>query len=247
MSVGGGAWAVVVAAGAGERLGADRPKAFVRFGARTLVAASLEALEEHDAIDGIVCVVPVGWEEQLSLVVDDLGAGKVAASVPGGPSRAESVRRGLGLLPSSARLVLVHDAARPLLTAALVDRVLAALAAGAEGAVPAIPVSDTVKRVGADGTIVETLPRATLRAVQTPQGFPVDVLARALAVPDDALAAATDCASLVESAGGRVVCVEGDPENLKVTTPADLDRALDLYDARRGRPTAAAEPADGSS
>ena len=108
-------WAVVVAAGSGERLGADRPKAFVRFGGRTLLAASLEMLEEHPAIDGIVVVVPEGWEERTSLLADDLCAGKIAAAVAGGATRAESVRqRARRRCPTARRFVLVHDAARPL-------------------------------------------------------------------------------------------------------------------------------------
>jgi 2-C-methyl-D-erythritol 4-phosphate cytidylyltransferase len=227
-------WCVVVAAGSGERLGADRPKAFVRLGNRTLVAASLEAFEEHPGIDGVVCVVPEGWEERLSGVVDDLAAGKVAAAVAGGASRADSVRRGLELVPEGATFVLVHDAARPLLTTAVIDAVLIGLADGADGVVPALLVTDTVKRVGADGTVVETLRRGDLRAVQTPQGFRADVLRRAIAAAGPALADATDCASLVERAGGRVVCVDGDAENLKVTSRADLRRAADLLEARRG-------------
>jgi 2-C-methyl-D-erythritol 4-phosphate cytidylyltransferase len=124
--------------------------------------------------------------------------------------------------------VLVHDAARPLVGEALIDRVMAGLAEGADGVVPALAVTDTVKRLGPDGTVAETFDRASLRAVQTPQGFPVERLRAAIAHAGDGLAAATDCASLVEADGGRVVCVEGDPRNLKVTTPEDLARALEL-------------------
>ncbi len=226
-------WAVVVAAGSGERLGADRPKAFVRLGARTVVAASLEELEDHPGIDGVVCVVPEGWEERLSTVVDDLGAGKVAAAVAGGRSRVESVRRGLELVPEEVAFVLVHDAARPLLTTALIDTVLTALAAGADGVVPAVRLTDTVKRVRTDGTVIETLRRAELRAAQTPQGFPAAVLRRAFGAVGADLGDVTDCASLVERAGGRVVCVEGDPENVKITTRTDLERAADLLELRR--------------
>jgi 2-C-methyl-D-erythritol 4-phosphate cytidylyltransferase len=226
-------WCVVVAAGSGERLDADRPKAFVRLGNRTLVAASLEAFEEHPGIDGVVCVVPEGWEDRLSAVVDDLGAGKVAAAVAGGATRAESVRRGLELVPEEVAFVLVHDAARPLVTVGVIDAVLIGLAEGADGVVPSVPVVDTVKRVDADGGVVETLRRADLRAVQTPQGFPTAVLRRAVVAAGDRLADATDCASLVERAGGRVVCVEGDPQNLKVTTRADLDRAAEVFESRR--------------
>jgi 2-C-methyl-D-erythritol 4-phosphate cytidylyltransferase len=221
-------WAIVVAAGSGERLGADRPKAFVKFGERTLVAASLETFEDHDGIDGIVVAVPEGFETEMSLVADDLGAGKIAVAVAGGASRAESVANALACLPESAHFVLVHDAARPLVDQDLIDRVMQGLAEGADGVVPALAVTDTVKRLGADGAVAETFDRATLRAVQTPQGFPVERLAAAIERAGDRLAEATDCASLVEAAGGRVICVEGDPRNLKVTTVEDLRRAQEL-------------------
>ncbi|MDX6375940.1 MAG: 2-C-methyl-D-erythritol 4-phosphate cytidylyltransferase [Gaiellaceae bacterium] len=221
-------WVIVVAAGMGERLGSDRPKAFVKFGERTLVAASLETFEEHDGVDGIVVAVPPGFETDMSLIADDIGAGKIAAAVPGGATRAESVANALQCLPDSAHFVLVHDAARPLVDEALIDRVMHGLAEGADGVVPALPVTDTVKRVGPDGAVSETFDRASLRAVQTPQGFPVERLRAAIAAAAGELATATDCASLVEAAGGRVVCVEGDPRNLKVTTPEDLARALEL-------------------
>jgi 2-C-methyl-D-erythritol 4-phosphate cytidylyltransferase len=221
-------WAIVVAAGSGERLGADRPKAFVKFGERTLVAASLETFEDHDGIDGIVVAVPEGFETEMSLVADDLGAGKIAVAVAGGASRAESVANALACLPESAHFVLVHDAARPLVDQDLIDSVMQGHAEGADGVVPALAVTDTVKRLGADGAVAETFDRATLRAVQTPQGFPVERLAAAIERAGDRLAEATDCASLVEAAGGRVICVEGDPRNLKVTTAEDLRRAQEL-------------------
>jgi 2-C-methyl-D-erythritol 4-phosphate cytidylyltransferase len=227
-------WAVVVAAGSGERLGADRPKAYVRFAGRTLLAASLEVLEEHPAVDGIVVVVPEGWEERTSLLADDLCAGKIAAAVAGGATRAESVREGLEALPDSAAFVLVHDAARPLVSPDLVDRVLRGLAGGADGVVPALPLTDTVKRVDGE-RVLETVDRSALVAVQTPQGFPVARLREAIERAGGDLGAATDCASLVERAGGRVVHVEGDPENLKVTTKDDLRRAERLLADRPAR------------
>lgn len=224
-------WAVVVAAGSGERLGGDRPKAFARFAGRTLLAASLETLESHDGVDGIVVVVPEGWEERASLLADDLCATKIAAAVAGGDTRADSVAAGLDALPETATEVLVHDAARPLLSHALCDRVLGALRAGADGVVPGLTPTDTVKRVDGDGSVLETLDRAVLRAVQTPQGFRSEILRRALAGDRTG---ATDCATLVERAGGRVVVVAGDPDNLKVTTPEDLARAEALYEAAHG-------------
>ena len=218
-------WAVVVAAGAGGRLAADRPKAFVRLGGRTMLAWSLAMLDDHDLIDGIVMVVPEEYEERASLLADDLCATKIAAAVAGGATRPGSVAAGLACVPEGAALVLVHDAARPLTPPEVVDRVVAALRAGADGAVPALPVSDTVKRVGPDGSIAETLDRGALRAVQTPQGFPVAILREALAAH---AGDATDCASMVEALGRDVVCVDGDELAFKVTTPADLARAQQL-------------------
>lgn len=213
-------WVVLAAAGSGSRLGADRPKAFVALGGRPLVARSLELLEEHPAVDGVVMVVPAGWEERASLLVEDAGAGKVAAAVAGGETRAESVAAGLEAVPRAAGVVLVHDAARPFAGADLVDRVLAGLA-DADGAVPAVPLSDTVKEV-AGRAVRRTLDRASLVAVQTPQGFRADALRRAYTASPARLHAATDCASLLEAEGMRVVTVPGDRGNLKVTDPWDL-------------------------
>ena len=192
-------WAIIVGAGAGDRLGADRPKAFVRFRGRTLLAASLAVFDDHPGIDGIVCVVPPGYEDRATLVVDDLLADKVSAAVAGGATRVLSVAEGLVAVPESAAFVLVHDAARPLVTSGVIDRVLAGLATGAE-----------------------TLRRDELVAVQTPQGFPRAVLAEALAADFDG---ATDCASLAEHIGRAVTVVEGDAGNFKITSPEDLARA----------------------
>jgi 2-C-methyl-D-erythritol 4-phosphate cytidylyltransferase len=215
-------WAIVVGAGDGRRLGGDRPKAFVGLGDEVMLAHSVRMLDDHPAVDGIVLVVPEGWEEPATLLADELVAGKVAAAVAGGSSRAASVAAGLAAVPDDADLILVHDAARPFAKSELVSRVLEALGQ-ADGAVPGVPLTDTVKRVHA-GVVVETPDRSQLVAVQTPQGFRADVLRRAHAQADE-LAAATDCASLVEAAGGRVAVVEGDPANLKVTTPDDLAEA----------------------
>lgn len=221
-------WVVLAAAGRGERLGSELPKAFVRFGKRVLLAESLARLDACEWVDGIVVTTPPGWEEPAILLAEELGCDKVAAAVVGGASRSESVRLAVDEIPDDAAVILVHDAARPLLPPDLVDRLLKALLAGYDGAVPGLPVTDTVKR-WRDGVIVETPPRAELVAVQTPQAFLADVLRRALR--DGDLAAATDDASLVEAAGGRVTVVPGDPRLLKVTGPEDLERALALLAA----------------
>ncbi|HEY8704496.1 MAG TPA: 2-C-methyl-D-erythritol 4-phosphate cytidylyltransferase [Gaiellaceae bacterium] len=211
-------WAILVAAGRGERLGLEQPKAFAKLGEDPLLAEPLRRLEESDWIDAIVLVAPPGWEEPAILLAEELGCGKVSACVPGGATRADSVRAGIAEVPADAVVVLVHDAARPLLPEAVIERVLAPLSEGWDGAVPGLPVADTLKRVGADGAITETVTRDGLYTVQTPQAFPADVLRAAVAAGGDA----TDCAALVEAQGGRVKVVPGDPQLLKVTTADDL-------------------------
>jgi 2-C-methyl-D-erythritol 4-phosphate cytidylyltransferase len=211
-------WAVLAAAGRGERLGSDRPKAFARLGGRPLLAESLERLEESGWIDAIVIAAPPDWEEPSILVAEEIAATKVSSAVTGGASRSESVRLALEEVPEEAAVVLVHDAARPLLPEDVIERVLAPLSEGWDGVVPAVPLADTVKRVEGD-RVVETLSREDLVAVQTPQAFLADALRRA--VSGD-VSSATDCASLVESQGGRIKVVEGDPRLLKVTDAEDL-------------------------
>jgi 2-C-methyl-D-erythritol 4-phosphate cytidylyltransferase len=211
-------WAVVAAGGRGERLGSDRPKAFARLGGRPLLAESLERLESSGWIDFIVIAAPAEWEEPAILLAEELGAGKVSSVVTGGASRSESVREALAEVADDAAVVLVHDAARPLLPDEVIERVLAPLSEGWDGVVPGLPVSDTVKRVEGD-RVVETLPRGELVAVQTPQAFIASVLREA--VGGD-VSSASDCASLVEARGGRVKVVEGDQRLLKVTTAEDL-------------------------
>jgi 2-C-methyl-D-erythritol 4-phosphate cytidylyltransferase len=211
-------WAVVAAAGRGERLGLKRPKAFAQLRGRPLLAESLERLEASDWVDAVVIAAPPEWEEPSILLAEELGCGKVTACVTGGESRSESVRIALGEVPDDAAAVLVHDAARPLLPPEVVERVLAPLGEGWDGAVPAIPLSDTVKRVDGE-QVAETLDRSRLVAVQTPQAFVAATLRSALAGD---VAGATDCSALVERAGGRVKVVEGDRRLVKVTDAADL-------------------------
>ena len=189
-----------------------------------MLAESLERLENSDWIDAIVVVAPEGWEEPSILLAEELGCGKVAATVTGGPTRAESVRLGLAEVADDAAVALVHDAARPLLPAEVIERVLLPLGQGWDGAVPGLPVADTIKRVRGD-EVVETLPRAELVAVQTPQAFVASALREALAGD---IGGASDCASLVEARGGRVKVVPGDRRLLKVTDLADLQLVEDL-------------------
>ena len=214
----GATWALIAAAGSGERLGIDRPKAFAALGGRPLLAESLDRLDRCELVDAIVVAAPPGWEEPSILLAEELAASKVVACVTGGATRAESVAAALAEVPEEALVVLVHDAARPLLDHAVVERLLAPLGEGFDGAVPVQPVADTLKRVR-DGAVLETVDRTGLATAQTPQAFLAPMLRRAF---DGDLAGATDCASLVERAGGRVAVVDGDPRLLKVTTAEDL-------------------------
>ena len=210
-------WAVVAAAGEGRRLGLNRPNAFAPLGSRVLLAESLERLESTGWVDGVVVAVPAGWEEPTILLAEELGLGKVTAVVPGGETRAASVRAAVAEVPPEATVIMVHDAARPLLSESVVGRVLTALNDGWDGAVPGIVPADTVKRV-ARGGVEETLPRERVRLVQTPQAFVATALRDALAGDHDA----SDCAAMVEARGGRIAVVEGDRRLLKVTDGEDL-------------------------
>ncbi len=211
-------WAILAAAGSGERLGAEHPKAFVRLGELPLLAESLARLEGSDWVDAIVVAAPPGWEEPAILLAEELGAGKVNAVVAGGASRAESVRLALAEVPRDALVVLVHDAARPLLDEEVLERVIGRLAEGWDGVVPAVAIPDTVKRIEGD-RVAETLDRGALVGAQTPQAFVAEKLRAAYAGG----AEGSDCAALVEAAGGRVAWVEGDPRLLKITTRSDLE------------------------
>ena len=213
-------WAILAAAGSGDRLGADRPKAFVRLGDQPLLGESLRRLDESGWIDAIVVAAPPGWEEPAILLAEELGCSKVSSCVTGGATRGESVKLALAEVPKDAAVVVVHDAARPFVDDAVIERVLAALNEGWDGAVPGLLVPDTIKRVERE-RVVETIDRESLRAVQTPQAFVAEVLRRAY---EGDVSAASDCASLVEAGGGRVKVVPGDPRLAKITDAEDLER-----------------------
>jgi len=203
-------WAVVVAAGGGSRFGA--PKQFVRLGSATVLDLAVEVARE--ACVGVVVVLPAGA---------DWSAPAGVQTAIGGATRSASVRAGLALVPEAVDVVVVHDAARPLASPELFARVIDAVRAGADAAVPGIAVADTVKRVR-DHRVVETVSRDDLVTVQTPQAFRRAALEAAHA--DDGVG--TDDAALVEAAGGTVVVVEGEPRNLKLTRADDLDLARAL-------------------
>ncbi|HUR50278.1 MAG TPA: 2-C-methyl-D-erythritol 4-phosphate cytidylyltransferase [Acidimicrobiales bacterium] len=200
-------WGIVVAAGAGERFGG--PKQWAQLGGRSLAAISVASCRR--ACEGVVLVVPADTVGQVT----DASADIVAA---GGSTRAASVRKGLSRVPAEATVVVVHDAVRPAASPALFARVIDEVRSGAAGAVPGLPVTDTLKQVE-DGAVTRTLERRGVVAVQTPQAFDAEWLRRAHATAGEA----TDDAALVEQAGGRVIVVDGEPGNLKVTRPEDLD------------------------
>jgi 2-C-methyl-D-erythritol 4-phosphate cytidylyltransferase len=212
-------WAILAAAGRGDRLGLDRPKAFAPLNDRPLIAEPLERLDASEWIEGIVVAAPPDWEEPCILVAEEVAAGKVAGTVTGGATRSESVRAALAEVPDDAAIVLVHDAARPLVTDEVIERVITGLGDGWDGAVPALPISDAVKRVEGE-TVAETLDRVDLVVAQTPQAFVASVLRDALSGD---VSTAADCASLVEARGGKVRVVPGDLRLLKVTEPSDLE------------------------
>lgn len=198
-------WAIVVAAGSGTRFGGA--KQFVRLGG--LPSVDRAAAAAGEVCDGVVVVVPAGhgWRPPSGVV-----------SVAGGATRSESVRAGLAAVPEDAEIVVVHDAARPLASIALFSAVIAEVRRGADAAVPALAVVDTVKRVEA-GRVIETVERDGLYTVQTPQAFRAGALRKAHAGG----AHGTDDAALVEAMGGTVLVVEGDARNVKVTVAADVE------------------------
>jgi 2-C-methyl-D-erythritol 4-phosphate cytidylyltransferase len=207
---------IVVAAGGGTRFGAE--KQFVRLAGVTVVGRAVALACE--ATDDVVVVLPAGSEWQPLPPV---------RAVTGGATRTESVRAGLAAVPDATAIVVVHDAARPLATRAMFAAVIDAVRAGADGAIPVLPVSDTIKRVEGD-VVVETVPREDLVVVQTPQAFRADVLRAAHAHG----AEGTDDAALVEAAGGKVVAIAGDPRNVKLTVAFDLEIVRSMLDDGAG-------------
>ncbi|WP_328959354.1 2-C-methyl-D-erythritol 4-phosphate cytidylyltransferase [Kitasatospora purpeofusca] len=238
--------AVVPAAGRGERLGPGAPKALRDLGGVPLLVHAVRALTRSRAVGLVVVAAPADGVAEVVALLDSHGLeGKDIRVVAGGDTRQESVRLGLAAIPAEVGIVLVHDAARPLVPVEVVDAVASAVRAGAEAVVPAVPLADTVKRVepvrGGPEPVLDTPDRATLRAVQTPQGFRRDTLAevhaKALAEEEagaeGGLPPVTDDAGLVERFGGRVVVVPGHEEAFKVTRPLDLVLAEAVLARRR--------------
>ncbi|OMC08839.1 MULTISPECIES: 2-C-methyl-D-erythritol 4-phosphate cytidylyltransferase [unclassified Mycobacterium] len=211
----GGIVAIVPAAGSGERLAAGIPKAFCELGGRTLLEWAVSGLLKSGVVNHVVAAVPSDRIDQAKQVL-----GAQAVVVAGGAGRTDSVNLALSALPGQPEFVLVHDAARALTPPDLIVRVAEALRSGHAAVVPALPLSDTIKAVDANGVVLGTPERAGLRAVQTPQGFATDLLLRAYGRAGTA--EFTDDASLVEQLGGQVHVVDGDPLAFKITTQLDL-------------------------
>jgi len=232
----GSAGVVLLCAGMGSRmgLGEDTPKALLDLGGRPLAAHSLSIFEASPAVGSIVVVAPPGMASRFEMeLIRPEGFKKVSAIADGGRTRQESVRFGLEALQEGFDPVLIHDAARPLLAPGLVTA-CAATAAAMGACVPATPVSCTVKAITADGMVEKTLDRDTLREAQTPQAFSASLIRDAhLRAFADGLEG-TDDAVLVESLGELVTVLEGDPENIKITCPVDLDLARVLLARRAG-------------
>ena len=223
---------VIVAAGSGTRIGGETPKQFLEIAGVPMLLRSIRPFARHPSVAHVVVVLrasdaaaPPAW-----LLPH---AGQMLSLVAGGAERSDSVAAGVAALPAACEFVLVHDAARPFIDAELIDRVINAARAG-HAVVPALAVTDTIKEMDAadPSRIVRTVPREQLRSVQTPQGFPRGVLEEAHARARRERRKGTDDAALVEQAGGMVRVVNGDPRNMKVTTPEDLELAE--YLMRRG-------------
>ncbi len=216
-----------MAAGSGERLGAGKPKAFVQLAAKPMVAHAIAAFTEAATIDRIIVVVPPSAD---AVMVRRLGSDVIAT--PGGPTRQESVAAGLDACGPDVRVVAIHDAARPMITAPLIDRTVGALVAPWDAVAPGVAVADTLKVVDSRQAVLRTIDRSGVWAVQTPQVSTRAALERVHARVASPADAATDDLSLIERAGGRVRLIEGEPSNFKVTSMEDLAFASQLLEHR---------------
>jgi 2-C-methyl-D-erythritol 4-phosphate cytidylyltransferase len=225
----GSAVALVLAGGTGSRMG--HPKQFIELLGHPALYHTLRAFEEAPEIDRIYVVGDRGRIEELAR---EAGIGKYAGCAEPGEARSLSTRSGLLLCEDEEEaIVLIHDGSRCLVTPELIGRVVKTARRGADGVIPALPVSDTIK-VAENGSVSQTLDRKKLHAAQTPQAFRLDMLRRVYAAPEKVLRGATDDASLVEDAGGRVALVAGEKTNIKLTTPEDVILAEAILIAREG-------------
>jgi 2-C-methyl-D-erythritol 4-phosphate cytidylyltransferase len=217
--------AIIPAAGSGVRLGADVPKAFLELGGLSLLTRS--ALAMSTVADVLIIAAPVDGLDEASAQVAQVDA--EIHIVAGGEHRQESVANALHMVPEDVSIVLVHDAARPLVPIEVTQNVVAAIRGGAKAAIPVLPLVDTIKRVNNQGIAIETVDRNQLRRVQTPQGFDRATLDLAYRNPE---VVATDDAGLMDALGIPVVTVAGDERSLKITTMADVQHALSLLEAK---------------
>lgn len=208
--------AVLVAAGSGSRLGAAEPKAFVSVRGRSLLEHAVARFAGHRSVGSVVVVAPASHVVRAR----ELVGGRCTSVVAGGETRQQSVSAGLAALGDEVEYVLVHDVARPFVPSTVISAVVGALEVGADAAIPVVPVHDTIRRIDGTGAFVEVVDRASLVAVQTPQGFVRDVLVRAHEAGREL--AVTDDAALVEALGGTVASVPGADESFKITRPWDL-------------------------
>ena len=214
---------IIVAGGKGTRLGGDELKQFRWIGGKPMLLHSLQIFHEREDVAMVVVVLPFEHVGDPPPWLFQCDTDRLLLSV-GGRERSDSVRNGLEDLPDGISVVVVHDAARPFVTHAMIDSVIAEARAG-NAAVPGIPVVDTLKRTGADGEVLETVDRTGLMRIQTPQAFPVAMIERAHADAVQARVTATDDAALCERLGLRVVVVPGSERAMKITTEADFARA----------------------
>jgi 2-C-methyl-D-erythritol 4-phosphate cytidylyltransferase len=214
---------IIVAGGKGRRLGGDELKQFRWIGGKPMLLHSLQIFHEREDVAMVVVVLPYEHVGDPPPWLFQCDTERLLLSV-GGRERSDSVRNGLEDLPDGISVVVVHDAARPFVTHAMIDSVIAEARAG-NAAVPGIPVVDTLKRTGADGEVLETVDRTGLMRIQTPQAFPVAMIERAHADAVQARVTATDDAALCERLGLRVVVVPGSERAMKITTEADFARA----------------------
>ncbi len=222
---------IVPAAGRGERLGPGTPKALRSLAGQPILLHAVRAVAAARGVDMVVVAAPEDAIDETRGVLSGIEHDAQLVVVAGGETRQDSVARALLALPPDVDVVLVHDAARPLVPPEVVDRVVGAVRAGAEAVIPVLSVVDTIKEVDGQGDVVHTLERGVLRAVQTPQGFRRDVLQQAHAASDGA--DATDDAGLVEGQGVVVVTVPGAEEAFKITRPLDLVLAEAVLARRR--------------
>jgi 2-C-methyl-D-erythritol 4-phosphate cytidylyltransferase len=218
---------VIVAAGSSTRMGGKELKQFTWVAGRPMLLHTLQLFQSRDDVAMVVCVLPREYAGDPPPWIFQSDAERMLVSV-GGRTRAESVRNGIADLPPECKIVLVHDAARPLVPMPVVDRVVDAVRGG-NSAIAALPVVDTLKEVDADGRVVRTVERAGLWRAQTPQGFSRDVLLRAHRAAEDGGYDATDDAALVERIGEPVVVVKGSERAMKVTDVGDFERAEAMY------------------